>query len=366
VSERLTIALDAMGGDHAPDAVVAGADIARLRCPEINYLFFGDEQRLKPLLAKLPDLERISTVHHTPDAISNDAKPAVALRAGRNSSMRLAIDAVALGKAGCVVSAGNTGALMAMAKFVLKTLPGIDRPAIASFFPTLRGESVMLDLGANIECSTRNLVEFAIMGSVFARTVLGLMEPTVGLLNIGAEEVKGHESIKAAAAQLRVTPLPGKFHGFIEGNDIPGGAVDVIVTDGFTGNVALKTAEGTAKFYSELLRRTFASSFLAKIGYLLARHAFGKLKDRMDPRRYNGAMFLGLQGVCVKSHGGTDATGFANAICVAVDLVTRGFNEKIKEEVARLHNVTPSPSPAPETPVIPDNPAIPDSKAAAL
>ena len=175
MSARLTIALDAMGGDHAPEMVVAGADMARLRCPEIDYLFFGDEQRIKPLLANLPDLERISRIHHTPDAVSNDAKPAIALRGGRNSSMRLAIDAVAQGTAACVVSAGNTGALMAMAKFVFKTLPGIDRPAIASFFPTMRGESVMLDLGANIECDSRNLVEFAVMGSVFARTVLGLM-----------------------------------------------------------------------------------------------------------------------------------------------------------------------------------------------
>jgi glycerol-3-phosphate acyltransferase PlsX len=369
VSARLTIALDAMGGDHAPDVVVAGADMARLRCPEIDYIFFGDEQRIKPLLANLPDLARISTIHHTPDAIVNDAKPAVALRGGRNSSMRLAIDAVAQGKAACIVSAGNTGALMAMAKFVLKTLPGIDRPAIASFFPTLRGESVMLDLGANIECDSRNLVEFAVMGSVFSRTVLGLMEPTVGLLNIGAEEVKGHESIKAAAAQLRVTPLPGKFHGFIEGNDIPYGTVDVVVTDGFTGNVALKTAEGTAKLYSEFLRRTFQSSILARLGYLLARNAFGKLRKRMDPRRYNGAMFLGLQGVCVKSHGGTDPTGFANAICVAVDLVTRGFNDTIKTEMARIGDLIAAgavvPDSAPQEAPAPDSP-LPDSKAAAL
>jgi glycerol-3-phosphate acyltransferase PlsX len=278
--------------------------------------------------------------------------------------MRLAIDAVAQGKAACVVSAGNTGALMAMAKFVLKTLPGIDRPAIASFFPTLRGESVMLDLGANIECDSRNLVEFAVMGSVFAKTVLGLMEPTVGLLNIGAEEVKGHESIKGAAAQLRTTPLPGKFHGFIEGNDIPAGAVDVIVTDGFSGNIALKTAEGTAKLYAELLRRTFRSSILAKIGYLLARNAFTKLRKRMDPRRYNGAMFLGLQGVCVKSHGGTDATGFANAVCVAVDMVTRGFNETIKQEVARINTAIAAASVIEASPT-PDS-SLSDPKAAAV
>jgi glycerol-3-phosphate acyltransferase PlsX len=335
VSARLIIALDAMGGDHAPDMVVAGADEARERCTEIGYLFFGDEQRILPLLDRRPELKAISEIRHTPDAVSSDAKPSVALRTGRGSSMRLAIDSVASGEAACVVSAGNTGALMAMAKFVLKTLPGIDRPAIASFFPTERGESVMLDLGANVDCDTRNLVEFAVMGSVFSRTVLGLMEPTIGLLNIGSEEAKGREALRNAATELRSMTLPGKFHGFIEGDDIAKGTVDVVVTDGFTGNVALKTAEGTAKLYSELLRRTFASSVLAKLGFLLARSAFMKLKKRTDPRRYNGAMFLGLQGVCVKSHGGTDATGFANAVAVAVDLAKQGFNEKIKQELAR-------------------------------
>jgi glycerol-3-phosphate acyltransferase PlsX len=217
----------------------------------------------------------------------------------------------------------------------LKTLPGIDRPAIASFFPTQRGESVMLDLGANLECDADNLVQFAVMGSAFARTVLGLIEPTVGLLNVGSEDQKGHEAIREAAARLRTLTLPLRFHGFVEGNDIAAGKVDVIVTDGFTGNVALKTAEGTARLYSELLRRTFEASFLARLGYLLARPAFKKLKARTDPRRYNGAMFLGLRGICVKSHGGTDEIGFANAIGVAFDLATQGFNERIKEEMPR-------------------------------
>src|SRR4051812_27615286 len=236
-----------MGGDHAPEMVVAGADMARLRCPEIDYLFFGDEQRIKPLLANLPDLERISTIHHTSDAVSNDAKPSVALRGGRNSSMRLAIDAVAQGKAACVVSAGNTGALMAMAKFALRTLPGIDRPAIASFFPTLRGESVMLDLGANLECDADNLVQFAVMGSIFAQNVFGVLEPTIGLLNVGSEEMKGHDELKQASAKLREMQLPGIYHGFIEGNDIPNGTTEVVVSDGFSGNIALKTAEGMSK-----------------------------------------------------------------------------------------------------------------------
>ena len=335
MSQNLTIALDAMGGDHAPDMVIAGADIARERHPDARFLLVGNRARIEPLLERHPALRAVSEVVHTEDYVASDAKPSVALRAGRKSSMRLAIDAVADGRAASVVSAGNTGALMAMAKFVLKTLPGIDRPAIASFFPTLRGESVMLDLGANTECTPENLVEFAVMGSVFARQVLGVLEPTVGVLNIGSEDVKGNETVRAAAARLRETPLPGKFEGFVEGNDIAGGAVDVIVTDGFTGNVALKTAEGTAKLYSEFLRRTFQSSFWAKIGYLLARSAFKKLKHRTDPRRYNGAMFLGLRGICVKSHGGTDAFGFANAIGVAINLAAQGFNERIKEEMQR-------------------------------
>jgi len=336
VTARLTIALDAMGGDHAPEMVVAGADLARQRHPEVEFLVFGDEGRLQPLLGRRPELQAIAQVHHTADVVSSHAKPSVALRGGKKSSMRLAIDAVHDGRAAVVVSAGNTGALMAMAKMVLKTLPGIHRPAIASFFPTLRGESVMLDLGANIECDADNLVQFALMGSIFARSVLGLVEPTVGLLNVGSEDQKGHEELRLAAARLRDGDLPLRFHGFIEGNDIAAGTVDVIVTDGFSGNIALKTAEGTAKLYSEFLRRTFRSSLLAQLGYLLAKPAFKKLKMRTDPRRYNGAMLVGLGGLCVKSHGGTDAFGFANAICVAVDLAVHGFNERIKEELQRL------------------------------
>jgi glycerol-3-phosphate acyltransferase PlsX len=341
LNSSLTIALDAMGGDHAPEMVVAGADLARRRYPKLKYIFFGDERRIQPLLAKRKALRSIVSIHHTEEIIGNDIKPAVALRSGRQSSMRLAIDAVAEGRASCVVSAGNTGALMAMAKIGLKTLPGIHRPAICSFLPTLRGESVMLDLGANIDCDAENLVQFAIMGAIFARTVLGIAEPTIGLLNVGAEELKGHEALRTAAQILRSTELPGRFHGFIEGNDIPAGAVDVIVTDGFTGNVALKLAEGMGKLYTGFLRRTFESSVSARIGYVLARGAFRKLRNRVDPRRYNGGMFLGLNGVCVKSHGGIDAFGFANAIGVAADLVAQGFNERISEELHRLNPVAP-------------------------
>ncbi len=332
----LSIALDAMGGDRAPEVVVKGANIARQRFPNVRFLFFGDEGKVRPLLDRHGALSKISSIIHTDKVVAGDDKPSVALRAGRGSSMRLAIDAVQSGRAAGIVSAGNTGALMAMAKFVFKTLPGIDRPAIASFFPTLRGESVMLDLGANLSCDADNLVQFAVMGNVFARTVLGIQRPTVGLLNVGSEKVKGHEAVREAFAILRGTSLPGEFHGFVEGDDIARGTVDVIVTDGFTGNISLKTLEGTAKLYAEFLKRSFKSSLIARFGYLLARPALNALRVRTDPRRYNGAIFLGLNGVAVKSHGGTDALGFANAIGVAVDMITQKSIEKIREDFAQF------------------------------
>ncbi|GIK96638.1 MAG: phosphate acyltransferase [Alphaproteobacteria bacterium] len=332
----LALALDAMGGDHAPDMVVKGASLAQRRFPQVRFLLFGDAERLKPLLDKAPALREVATIHHAEHAVRSDEKPSAALRTGRGSSMRLAINAVHDGAAAGVVSAGNTGALMAMAKFVLKTMPGVDRPAMASFFPTLRGESVMLDLGANVQCDANNLVQFAIMGNVFARTVLGTLHPSIGILNVGSEDQKGHEYVREAAAILRAMPLPGRFHGFVEGDDIAKGTVDVVVTDGFTGNVALKTLEGTAKLYSSFLRETFRSSVLARLGYLLARPALNTLRVRTDPRRYNGAIFLGLNGVAVKSHGGADALGFANAIGVAVDMLVHRSLDKIREDFAKL------------------------------
>ncbi len=330
--ERLTIALDAMGGDHAPRAVLRGANIARKRFPNIDFILVGNEAKLAPFLKRMPKLRRISTVVHTAESVGNDVKPGAALRTGRNSSMRLAIDAVKDRRAVGIVSGGNTGALMAMAKVVLRTLPGIDRPAMASFFPTMKGESVMLDLGANLECTAENLVQFAIMGEQFARAVLGLLQPSVGLLNVGAEDVKGHEELRRAANLLRENSGPLKFNGFVEGDDIAKGTVDVVVADGFTGNIALKTAEGTARLISEFLKQTFRSSILAAIGYLFARHALRKLRARLDPRYYNGAMFLGLNGIVVKSHGGTDALGFATAIGVAVDMIKHGFIDNMKRE----------------------------------
>ncbi|MGE4280451.1 MAG: phosphate acyltransferase PlsX [Magnetospirillum sp.] len=337
MSAPVTISIDAMGGDHAPDMVIEGVRLAHVRLPHVRYLLFGDAQRIEALLEGAPEIKGMCTVRHAEDAVSMDAKPGQVLRTGRKSSMWLAVDAVAKGEAAGVVSAGNTGALMAVSKFVLRMLPGIDRPAIAGLFPTERGETVMLDLGANVDCNANNLIEFAVMGEVFARAVLGLEQPSVGLLNVGSEDIKGNDAVKTAAAALRDTQLPIHFHGFIEGNDIGAGTVDVVVTDGFTGNIALKTAEGTVKFYSSFLRQAFQSSLLAKIGFLFAKHALNKVKTRTDPRRYNGAMFLGLNGIAVKSHGGTDAFGFANAIAVAVDLVAHGYNERIRKEFERLH-----------------------------
>ncbi|CAA7613291.1 Phosphate acyltransferase [Magnetospirillum sp. LM-5] len=337
MSAAVTISIDAMGGDHAPDMVIDGLRMAHVRLPHVRYMLFGDQARIEPLLKRYPDLDAVCTIHHTTEAVSNDAKPGQVLRTGRRSSMWLAVDAVARGEAAGVVSAGNTGALMAVSKFVLRMLPGIDRPAIAGLFPTIKGETVMLDLGANVDCNANNLVEFAVMGEVFARAVLGLEKPTVGLLNVGSEDLKGNDAVKTAAATLRDSGLPIRFHGFVEGNDICAGTVDVVVTDGFTGNIALKTAEGTVRLYATCLKEGFKNSLLAKIGYLFARHALHKVKVRTDPRRYNGAMFLGLNGIAVKSHGGTDAFGFANAVGTAVDLVAHGYNDRIRREVEHLH-----------------------------
>ena len=336
MSEQITIALDAMGGDNAPQIVVAGANIARRRHPDVKFLLYGNADEISERVSRQRGLEEFVEVRHAPDSVKPEDKPSQVVRSGKDTSMWKAIEAVKDGDAHGVVSAGNTGALLAMAMLILRRLEGIDRPAIASFFPTLRGETVMLDLGANIRCDTRNLVEFAIMGEVFARTILGVQDPTIGLLNVGEEETKGNDALKEAANLLRGLDLPGEFVGFVEGDDIPSGAVDVVVTDGFTGNVALKTAEGTAKLINAFVRETFRNSFWAKIGYIFAKRSFDKLRSRSDPRRYNGAMFLGLNGVCVKSHGGTDAIGFATAIGVAIDMIKYDGNSLLKTNIERL------------------------------
>lgn len=333
---RFSLAVDAMGGDHAPDSVLDGLEMAAERHPKAQFLLVGDETRLREGLRSRPRAEKACVIRHAPDAIPGDMKPTVALRQGRNSSMRLAIDAVARGEAAGVVSAGNTGALMALAKIVIKTMPEIGRPALAAITPSARGDVIMLDLGANIQCDARNLIEFAIMGDAFARAVLGLPRPTIGLLNVGSEELKGDDRVRQAAEVLREGHAGLNFHGFIEGHDIAAGTVDVVVTDGFTGNVALKTGEGALKLMRDLLRQVFTSSIPARAGYLLARPALERLREWMDPRRYNGAILLGLNGVVVKSHGGTDATGFAHAMDVAMDMVTHGFTQNIREGLSRL------------------------------
>lgn len=337
MTKGITLSIDAMGGDGAPAIVMDGISEAHLRYPNVKYLVFGRSQEIQPFLDDDPKLAACCELVHTDDVITGEQKVSQAIRQGRQSSMGKAIAAVKAGDAHGVVSAGNTGALMAMAKLSMRTLPGIDRPAICSLFPTQTGETVMLDLGANALCDVRNLVEFAIMGACFARAMTGLDRPRVGLLNIGSEDLKGTDVLREAAALLRDADLAMNFVGFIEGDDITLGTVDVVVTDGFTGNVSLKTAEGTAKLYTQFLKSAFKSSMMAKLGYLLIKPVLMQVMARTDPRKYNGALFVGLNGVAVKSHGGTDALGFANAIGVAVDMVDRDLNRGIGEELTHLN-----------------------------
>ena len=334
-SGPFTLAVDAMGGDKAPDMVVQGLEIAAERHPSARFLLVGDEPALLARLSRSRRAQAACTVRHAPDVIGNEMKPTAALRS-RRSSMRVAVDAVASGEASGLVSAGNTGALLALAKIVIKSLPGIDRPAMAGIGPSARGDVVMLDLGANVQCDVRNLVEFAVMGDVFARTVLGLTAPTVGLLNVGSEELKGNDTVREAAEILRASHLGPQFWGFVEGHDIAAGTTDVIVTDGFTGNVALKTGEGALKLIVEFLKQIFGGSLAGKLAYLLVRPGLDRLREWLDPRRYNGAVMVGLNGVVVKSHGGTDAQGFAHAVDVAMDMVTHRFNDRIREDLARI------------------------------
>jgi phosphate acyltransferase len=338
MAASVTIALDAMGGDHGPSVVVPGAAIALVRHPDTRFLIVGDAARIEPELEQHRALAEKSEILHTDVAVAMDAKPSQALRKGRwHSSMWLGLEAVRDGRADATVSAGNTGALMAMAKFCLKTIAGVDRPAIAVIWPTVESECIVLDVGANVGADARQLVEFALMGAAMGRALFGVERPTVGLLNIGVEEVKGVDELKAAAATLKDAPLPILFRGFVEGDEIGHGAVDVVVTDGFTGNIALKTAEGTAKQIGEYLRAAMGRSLLARIGAILAQGAFRALKEKMDPRQLNGGIFLGLNGIVVKSHGGTDATGFASAVDLAYDMASSGVVKRLAADIARFH-----------------------------
>jgi phosphate acyltransferase len=319
-----------MGADAGPSMVVAALVRAVQRHPAVKYILHGNETALNQLLRKRKGkLGSRVTVCHAPGVVTMDEKPSYALRRGRDSSMWHAIESVKKGEAEAVVSAGNTGALMAMSMYQLGLIDGITRPAIASVWPSRRGQTVVLDCGANVECDADQLVDFAVMGEAFARAVLGMDKPRVGLLNVGSEEVKGHDAVKGAAQILRAAELPMEFCGFIEGNNIGDGLVDVAVTDGFTGNVALKTAEGTAKLISGYMKSAFKRSFLSRLGALLASGALNALRRKLDPRAAGGGLFLGLNGVVVKSHGGTDALGFAYAIDTAIDMALGGINKSI-------------------------------------
>jgi len=331
--QKVRIALDAMGGDYGASVVVAGAEISLDRHPDMEFILFGDRAQIEPLLAAKPKLQGVSRCFHTDVAVRMDDKPSQALRRGRwKSSMWLAIDAVKKGDADVVVSAGNTGALMAMAKFHLRTMAGIERPAIAALWPTVRGESVVLDVGASIGADAQHLVDLAVMGSAMARVLFDLDRPSVGLLNIGVEEAKGLEQVREAGRILRETRLSDmNYTGFVEGDDIGKGTVDVVVTEGFAGNIALKTAEGTARQISEYLRGAMSRTLRARLGYLLARDAFKALREKLDPRKSNGGVFLGLNGIVIKSHGGTDSEGFASAIDLGYDMVRYELQAKISQ-----------------------------------
>ncbi len=338
MARDLTVSIDAMGGDAGPGIVVAALARAVLRHPAVKFILHGDEDELKPLLAKRGKLaERVATRHAT-ERVRMDEKPGLALRRGRNTSMWRAIDSVKTKEAEVVISAGNTGALMAMAMFQLGTLEGISRPAIAALWPTKRGQSVVLDVGANVVVSAEQLVDFAVMGEAFARAILGLERPTVGILNVGSEDMKGNDAVKGAAHILRSnSTLPIEFAGFVEGDDISEGTVDVIVTDGFSGNIALKTAEGTAKLVGYYLRSALRRSFLGRLGGFIAGGALNVLRRKLDPRASGGGIFLGLDGVVVKSHGGADELGFASALDMAIDMARAGVIARIIADRAGVH-----------------------------
>ena len=333
-SDKITIALDCMGGDNAPLSVINGAAIAAKENKKIHFLFYGDEQIIWPLIEKKSSLINRYDIFHTSEIITSDDKPSIALRRGRNSSMRLAIDAVKNNKAQAIVSAGNTGALMLISKIVLRVLPGIDRPAIISRVPNQQGKTtILLDMGANVECDSDVLYQFACMGSAFAKVVLKIKKPSIGLLNVGSEDLKGKDSVRSAAEIIKESELAEDFYGFVEGDDITKGTVDVVVTDGFTGNITLKAIEGTAKMISQMLKNAFTSSILTKIAYILSAKSFANMKKKVDPRLHNGAMFVGLNGIVVKSHGNADKVSFANAIRVAISLAEDKINDKISNEV---------------------------------
>jgi len=343
VSRILNVSVDAMGGDAGPGVVVAALARSAIRHPNVNFLVHGDEAVLKPLFARRAKLASRVEIRHSPERVRMEEKPSSALRRGRNTSMWAAIESVDKGEAQVVISAGNTGALMAMSMFHLGTIEGIDRPAIATLWPSKRGQSVVLDVGATVEADAQQLVDFAVMGEAFARAILGLERPSVGILNVGEEDAKGHDAVKEAAQMLRRVNLPIEFCGFVEGDDIAEGTVDVIVTDGFTGNIALKTAEGTAKMVVHFLRTALKRSLFGQIGAVFASGALNILRRKLDPRAASGGIFLGLNGVVVKCHGATDALGFASGLDMAIDMA---HAEVIPKIIADHAAASPALAPA--------------------
>ena len=327
-----------MGGDHGPHMIIHGIYEASKIYPNVFFKLFGDKSLALNELKKIPQFKNFEIIH-TDEFIKSNDEPVNALRKLKKSSLRLAINSVNNQECDGVVSAGNTGALMAISKFVLKTLNGINRPAIAGLMPTLKGETVILDLGANIECSHTNLIQFAIMGEVFSKSLLGINNPSVGILNVGSEEIKGNLIVKKTFEDLEKLSPDFNFHGFIEGNDINKGKVDVVVTDGFTGNIALKTAEGVAELIVTFLQKAYKSSNISKLGFLLSKPALNRFKARIDPRKYNGAILLGLNSIVVKSHGSADYFGFSNAISVAVSLIENNCNKEIKNKLLKYSDV---------------------------
>jgi glycerol-3-phosphate acyltransferase PlsX len=332
------IAIDAMGGDEGVPVMIAGAALARHRHENFQFLLVGDETQIKSALDKHPNLRAASEILHSDVVVTPDDKVSAALRKAKTSSMGMAINAVKSGHASAAVSAGNTGALMATAKLALRTMPGIDRPALSALLPTLEDtDVVMLDLGANTECEAKNLVQFAVMGAAYSRIIFGFDRPRVRLLNIGTEEMKGTDQLRDAAQHLRdATGLHMDFQGFVEADKINRGQCDVVVCDGFTGNIALKSIEGTARFVTDLLRRAFTSSIRSKFGFLVSRPATELLRHHLDPNNHNGAVFMGLNGVVVKSHGSANIKGVANAVEVAARLVEEDITARITQDLARI------------------------------
>jgi glycerol-3-phosphate acyltransferase PlsX len=332
-----TIALDAMGGDHGPEVVAPGAALSLERHPSLSFIFFGDKARVEAALAPHAALVKASRIVHTDLVIAMEEKPGQALRRGKGSSMWMALEAVKAGDAHAAVSAGNTGALMAIAKLILRPIPGIERPAIAALWPTIASECIVLDVGANIGATPEQLADFSLMGAAMARAVFHIERPSVGLLNVGVEDVKGNEDVKAAHAMLKAVELPLDYKGFVEGDQIGQGAADVIVVEGFAGNIALKTAEGTAHQVGAYIKGAMTSSPISRLGAFLARGGFKILKQKMDPRRVNGGTFLGLNGIAVKSHGGTDAFGFASAVDLAYEMADSGLIARLTSDIAIYH-----------------------------